>query len=210
MNYFNRILRLLAGLFIFSIAIAVSIRANIGVAPWDVFHQGLGVVFNMTIGRASIYVGLVIVGVNFILKEKIGLGTLLNMVLIGLLLDWVFSINIIPISTNLIQGIVMLIVSMFFMAFASYLYIGSGFGAGPRDGFMVAMLKRTKLSVGMVRSGIEISALVMGTFMGGQLGIGTVILAFGIGPIIQLVFKCLKFDVKSVKHSYLIGNRKNT
>ena len=203
---FTRLLKLHLGLALFSVAIALMVKANIGVAPWDVFHQGISLILGISFGQAAIGVGLAIMCVSFFLKEKIGYGTISNMILIGLFIDWLFVLDIIPISNHILVSVIMLITGMFLAGFASYLYIGAAFGAGPRDSMMVALVKKTGLSLARIRTIIEIVALVLGFFMGGQVGVGTLILALGIGPVIQLVFHYMKFDVKSVKHQWLIGD----
>lgn len=201
--FLKNLLRLVLGLLLYALGIVLSINANLGVAPWDTFHQGLSSLINITFGQASIAVGFIIVLLNLYLKEKIGIGTILNMVLIGVFIDLIFSYNIIPIMDTFISGLVMIILSMFVIALASYCYIGARFGSGPRDGLMVGLTKKTGHPVGLIRGLIELSVLFIGFLLGGKVGIGTVILAFGIGPIVQFTFNKLNFRVSDVKHIYL-------
>lgn len=200
-----RLIKLHVGLALFSLAISLMVKANIGVSPWDVFHQGISNVTGMSFGTASIVVGLAILVVSFALKERIGYGTLSNMVIIGLIIDWIFAIDLIPQSANLWVGLGMLLLGMVLTGFASFLYISAAFGAGPRDSMMVALVKRTGRSVGTIRTLIELTALCFGYLMGGQVGIGTLILALGIGPTIQYIFKLMAFDIKTVQHQWLFG-----
>lgn len=202
MTLIQRLIKLHIGLFLFAFAIALMVNANIGVAPWDVFHQGLAKRTGLTFGQASILVGFVIVIISYFMKERFGYGTLSNMVLIGWFIDLIFQSGLVPLASNMVLGLVMITLGMVIAGFASFLYISAGFGAGPRDSMMVALVKKTGLSVSRIRSLIELSALVIGYLLGGQVGIGTLILAFGIGPIVQWVFKLVKFDVKSVKHQW--------
>ncbi|MCK8058968.1 MULTISPECIES: YitT family protein [unclassified Fusibacter] len=195
--------RMLLGLFLYALGIGITIKAHLGVSPWTVFHQGMSNVFPISLGQAVILTGLIIVVLNYLFKEKIGLGTLLNMSLIGVFIDWLFKLNLIPNSTTMVTGILMLVSGMFTIAIASWLYIGAGLGAGPRDGLMVILTKKTNKPVGLIRALIEFAALMLGILMGGKVGIGTAILVFGIGPIIQLTFKLVRFDVKKVEHRYL-------
>lgn len=202
-QFINRLARLLFGLFLYSLGIVFTIRANIGYAPWDVFHAGLGMTFGMSIGSASIIVGAVIIVITALMGEKTGLGTLLNMLLIGFFLDMLLSISLIPVMKNFPSGLALMTAGLFVISFASYFYIGSGFGAGPRDSLMVALNRKTGLSVGFCRAGIELTAVVTGWLLGGMAGAGTVVSAFAIGFCIQLTFRLLRFDPAGVRHSNL-------
>lgn len=204
-----RLLKLHLGLFLFALAISLMVRANIGVAPWDVFHQGISRVTGISFGVASILVGLGILMIALLFKERIGYGTLSNMVLIGIFIDWLFAWELVPQAQGLVTGLVMLVSGMILTGFASFLYMSAAFGAGPRDSMMVALVKRTGKSVATIRTAIEMTALFFGFLMGGQVGIGTVILAIGIGPTIQFVFKLMAFDVKTIQHQWLFGGVRN-
>jgi len=199
--FFIRIFNTLTGLIFYTFGIVFTIKANIGYAPWDVFHVGLAGKTGLSIGTVSIIVGMVIVIIVTILREKFGLGTILNMILIGLLLDIIFPY--IPIAKTLIAGFIMLIGGLFIISLGSYFYIKSAFGVGPRDNLMVVLARRTKLPVGLCRFIIELLAVVIGWFLGGMVGVGTVISAAAIGLCIQITFKVFKFDVTAVKHETL-------
>ena len=203
-QFLFRVARLIAGLFLYSLGIVFTIQANIGYAPWDVFHAGLVKTIGVTMGMASIFVGFAIVIIVVLLGEKIGLGTVLNMLLIGAFLDMILMPSIIPLAAGFVSGVFMLAVGLFIIAFASYLYISSGFGAGPRDSLMVAITRKTKLPVGVCRAVIETAAVVIGWFLGGMAGVGTIISAFGIGFCIQIVFRLLKFDVAAIMHETIL------
>lgn len=202
-NYPIRLVRMVAGLFFFAVGIVMTINANIGLAPWDVFHQGLSNVLGITMGQASIMVGAAVVAGDYFLGEKIGLGTLGNMVLIGLFIDFLMLNNLIPQMQVFWAGVIQMVVGLFVIGVASFLYIGAGMGCGPRDGLMVALLKKSGRSVSLIRGILEGGALVLGWLLGGTAGVGTVITAFLTGPMVQLAFKVLRFDVKGVQHSYL-------
>jgi len=189
------------GLMLFSIGIVMNIKANIGYAPWEVFHVGISNTTGLSIGLVSIIVGLILILIVMALKEKLGLGTILNMLFIGLFID-VF-IMLIPIAKNPIIGTVMLLAGLFILSFGSYLYIKSAFGAGPRDSLMVVLARKTKLPVGLCRSIIELSVMVIGWLLGGMIGFGTAISVIAIGFCIQITFKAFKFDPKAVKHENL-------
>lgn len=201
--FYLRFLRLLFGLLLYSLGIVMTLKASIGYAPWEVFHVGLAKSTGISIGNASIAAGLVIGIAAVLLGEKLGLGTILNMVFIGIFLDIILKFNWIPEATGLLQGLPLLIGGLFVISLASYFYIGSGFGAGPRDSLMVALTRRTRLPVGLCRGTIEILAVLVGWRLGGMVGIGTVISAFAIGFCIQTTFRLLKFDATSVSHETL-------
>lgn len=182
------------------------INASLGLSPWDVLHQGLSQKIGITMGTASICVGALVVMLDAILGENIGWGTVLNMTFIGVFMDLITFSNLIPISNSFIAGVIMLILGMAFMGFGTVLYMGCGLGSGPRDGLMVAIQKRTKKPVKLIRGTIEIGALVVGYILGGKVGIGTVITAIGLGHIIQIVFKVCKFDSSKMKHRFILDD----
>ena len=202
-HFIVRICRMTFGLFLYALGIVATIKANIGYAPWDVFHVGLANTFGFSIGLSSIMVGLVIVIILILLKEKIGLGTISNMILVGLFIDLILFINLIPTPNSLVLSILMLIAGLFSISIGSYYYMGTAFGSGPRDSLMVVLKKKTKIPVGICRSIIELFATISGWLLGGMVGIGTVISVIGIGFCIQITFKILRFDVASIKHESL-------
>ena len=204
-----RLLSLVFGLFLYALGIVLSIRANIGYAPWDVFHVGLTQKLGFSIGTASIITGAAIVGIVIVLGEKIGLGTLCNMVLIGVFIDLIFSFNVIPLLESLVFGILMLAMGLFVISIGSYFYIKAAFGAGPRDSLMVVLNRRTRLPIGVCRSMIELTVTVIGWVLGGMVGIGTVISVIAIGFIIQLTFALFKFVPATVEHETLRQTYKN-
>ena len=202
-QFLTRLVRLIWGLFLYALGIVVTLNAHIGYAPWEVFHVGLSKTAGITIGTASILTGVIIGLASLFLGEKLGLGTILNMVLIGIFLDIILGFNILPIANSMALGIPMLVSGLFIISLASYWYIGSGFGAGPRDSLMVALTRKTGMPIGLCRGAIEIMAVLAGWWLGGMVGIGTIISAFSIGFCIQTTFKLLKFDAKTVKHETL-------
>lgn len=208
-TFYLRFLRLIFGLFLYALGIVITLKAHVGYAPWDVLHVGLAKSTGISIGLASILVGILIVAVAFFLGEKIGLGTILNMILIGVFLDFILKLNLIPTMDKFIWGVIMLIVGLFVISFATYFYIGSGFGAGPRDSLMVSLARKTKLPIGFCRGTIEVIAVVVGWKLGGMVGIGTVIAALAIGFCIQITFRVLKFDPKKIEHQDLTDTYKS-
>lgn len=193
-----RFLRLMFGLFLYALGIVLTIRANVGYGPWEVFHAGLGKTLGMSIGNASILVGLAIIGITLAMGERIGVGTILNMVVIGIFIDLLLGSGIIPPVGNLWAGIAVLLLGLYSISIGSFFYIGSGFGAGPRDGLMVVLTRRLGLPVGLIRSAIELSATLCGWLLGGMVGIGTLISGLAIGFCIQTTFGLLKFDPTNI------------
>ncbi len=195
--------KLIFGLFLFAVGIVLTINANIGLQPWDIFHQGLSKVIHMTMGQTSILVGLIIIIFNIFLNEKVGTGTIANMLIIGLFIDVLMLNHILPETNHFLMGVVMMFVGLFIIGVGSYFYLGVGWGAGPRDGLMVALTKKTKKSVRFVRNSIEITVSFAGFLLGGQIGVGTVITAVTMGYIVQFTFKVFKFDVSEVQHRFI-------
>jgi uncharacterized membrane protein YczE len=198
-----RFIRLFGGLGLYAFAISLTINANLGLGPWDVFHQGVAKNMGITIGQASIMVSVILVILNIIFKEKIGWSTLADMLCIGLFLDLILLSNIVPICNTFISGIIMLGFGILLMGFAIYLCISASLGCGPRDALMVVLIKKTNISTRIVRSCIEVSVLIAGYLLGGFVGVGTVVIALGIGFSIQLAFKIFKLDIKEVKHRFI-------
>jgi len=198
-----RLLSLLVGTFLTALGIVVTIKANVGYAPWEVFHVGLALTTKMSIGVASIVAGVVIVSIVTICGEKIGIGTICSMVLTGVFIDLIFMLNIIPLVVNLTVGIVVLIAGLFIISAGTYFYIHSAFGAGPRDNLMVVLHRKTKLPVGICRCIVELSVTLTGWILGGMVGIGTVISVIAIGVCIQITFALFKFDPAAVEHETL-------
>lgn len=202
-SFLFRLSILILGLSLFSLGIVITVNANIGLSPWDIFHQGLSKKFNITMGQASLIVGLIIIIINFAMKEKVGIGTILNVFLISFLMDLLFKSGLIPIAENWIYGSLELIIGLLIIGLASYFYLCAGLGAGPRDGIMVVLTKKTGIDVAIVRNSIEIAAAISGYLLGGKLGLGTVICALTVGFFVKLFFNLFKTDIKAIKHDYL-------
>ncbi|HEU5012417.1 MAG TPA: hypothetical protein VFT66_07725 [Roseiflexaceae bacterium] len=182
-----RWLTLLAGLIMFGVGLALIVRANLGLGPWDVLHQGLSRHTGVPIGTVSIPVGLLILLAWLPLGERPGWGTLLNVVMIGLVLDGVLLL--LPDVANLAARAVLLVAGIVVTGAGSGLYLSAQIGAGPRDGLMLGLSRKTGWSIRTVRTLIELSALVVGWLLGGTVGIGTLAFAFGIGPIVQVALR---------------------
>lgn len=193
-----RLVRLFAGLFAYGLAIALILRAGLGASPWDVFGQGVGATFGVSFGTATILISVVVLLLWIPLRQRPGWGTLANALLVGVFAD--LSLAALPAATALplwapLAQAAFLGLGLILLALASALYIGAGLGPGPRDGLMTGIVSRTGWPVWVVRSGIEVSATVAGWFLGGTVGLGTAVFAFGIGPLIQIALRLLRVDL---------------
>ena len=191
------------GIVLFSFGLVFVIRANIGAAPWDVLHTGIAATAGVSIGTASIAVGIVVIIIIKLWGHKLGFGTIANMLLVGIFVDVILKIDIIPKMNNIAPALAMIIAGWFSISTGSYFYIKSAFGAGPRDSLMVLLAQKTKLPVGICRGMIELVVTITGWLLGGMVGFGTVIYVIGIGFCIQITFRLFKFDVTVVKHESL-------
>lgn len=201
-KYFTRISKLTLGLFLYALGLVMNIHANIGLAPWEAFGAGVSLKTGITYGNASIIIGLVILlAVVLFLKEKVGIGTILNILLIGAFIDILQALNIIPYMKSFISGVLLLITAQVIISFATYFYIAPGLGCGPRDTLMVGLCKKfPSVPVGAIRGLIEGTVLIIGYLLGAKVGLGTVISVFGIGFTMQMVFNLMHFNLRAVAH----------
>ena len=179
----RRLSQLFLGLALYGASMAVMLRAALGLDPWDVFHQGLSGRVGLSIGIVVNLVGLLVLLLWIPLRQKPGIGTVANVVMIGTCMDLTLAV-LSPISGLPLQ-IAALIVSVVANGLAGALYIGAGLGPGPRDGLMTGLARRTGWSLRLVRTSIELVVLAAGWALGGTVGVGTVLYAFTIGPLVQ-------------------------
>lgn len=178
---------LLAGLTGYGFSMAVMVRAGFGLDPWDVFHQGLTHHTAMTIGVASAVVGVVVLLGWIPLRNKPGISTVANVVVIAVTVD--AALAVLPTPSALPVRAAMMLGAVLLNALSTVLYVGAGLGPGPRDGLMTGLVARTGLSVRLVRTAIETMVLTAGWLLGGSVGLGTVVYAFGIGPLVQFILR---------------------
>ena len=200
MTYIRKLINVFLGIILYALGVVITIEARIGFSPWEVFHAGLANVLNLQIGTISIGVGLILITITTIFGEKIGMATVLNIIFVGLTVNLILNAEIIPTSKRFSFSIIQMTVGLFIMVFATYLYLSTGLGAGPRDAFMVLINRRTGIKVGIVRSLIEITVTILGALMGGLFGWGTIMAAVIIGIALQTVFRIFKFDPRTVEH----------
>jgi uncharacterized membrane protein YczE len=182
------LVQLIVGLVLFGVGIGLMLQSDLGVPPWDVLHQGLARRFGLTVGIWSIIVSVVVLLFWLPLRERYGLGTLLNAVIIGLVID--LTAVVFPKATTTEVAWFMLLGGVVLIGIASGLYIGANLGPGPRDGLMTGIAKRGP-SIRLTRAVIEIAVLTIGWILGGRFGIGTIVFALAIGPLVQYVLPLL-------------------
>lgn len=182
-----RLVYLFVGLTLFALAMALMIRAGLGVDPWDVFHMGLATKVPLSLGTIVVMVGVAVLLAWIPLRQWPGFGTICNAVWIGIALD-VF-LRVLPPMHALPSQVAMLAVAIVINGLGGAMYIGSHFGAGPRDGLMTGLHLRTGLSIRLVRTVLELGVLGIGWLLGGPVGIGTLAYALLIGPSTQFFFR---------------------
>lgn len=175
----RRLPRLAGGLVLFGVGIGLMVRADLGLGPWDVLHQGVSERIGLGIGTVTILTGIVVLALWLPLRERPGLGTVANVVVIGLVVD--VTLLVVDEPGSLPVRALLLLLGVYAFGPGSGLYIGAGLGPGPRDGLMTGLARRGH-SVRAVRTGIELTVLAVGAVLGGSVGIGTVLFALTIGP----------------------------
>ena len=192
--YARRLAQLVLGLVLFGTGLWLGLQAALGVGPWDVLHGGLSEQLGTPFGRTSIAVGFVVLVVAVLSGVRPGVGTVLNVLVVGAVIDVLLAT---PLLDGLGDGALALrllavVGGIALVAVGSALYLGAHLGPGPRDGLMVAISRRTGWSVGVARGLLECTVLLLGVLLGGPVGPGTLVFALGIGPAVQLAFRVLR------------------
>jgi uncharacterized membrane protein YczE len=178
----RRLPRLIVGLVLFGVGIAMMVIADLGLAPWEILHQGISVNTGIPIGTVGIVTGILVLLLWIPLRERPGIGTIANVLLIGIVID--LTLWVAPDRVDAAwQQWALLVGGTLVIAVGSGLYIGAGLGPGPRDGLMTGLGARG-IPIGLARAFIEVSVLIGGWALGGTVGIGTVVFAFGVGPLV--------------------------
>lgn len=193
-KYFFRLLVVIVGLFFYAFGIVLTYRSGVGLDPWDVFHQGISRHTPLSFGIANIVVGATLIVLTLALKVYPGVGTILNMFLIGSFVDLLLRFNIVPDLGHLalFWRLLLNAAGVGVIGLGTAFYMTPRLGAGPRDGLMMRLHTLTGLRVAIVRTSIEVCVLIIGFLLGGTLGIGTLIFALGIGPAVEGSFYLLK------------------
>ncbi len=198
------------GLFGFGVGVYLTIQANIGVAPWDTFYLGINKVTGIQYGNISIAASIIIILIDvFVLKERIGIGTLLDAVVVGKTVDLMNWLNLVPAQQNMIIGVILMLIGLFIMGFSQYLYMQAGLSCGPRDSMLVGISKKIpKVKVGYIGTAILITVFILGWLLDGPIGVGTIIAVALQGMLMQVAFNIMKFDPKDITHQDLIQSMK--
>ena len=187
--YAEKLARCVTGLAFFGFGITLFLRANLGLAPWDIFHKGLSKKLDISIGLVIVGVGLLLLLLWIPLRQRPGVGTILNALEIGFVVN--LTKPLVGEPDQLVMRTLMVIAGVLVIALGSALYIGAGLGSGPRDGLMLGLSKRSiagrQISIRLARTVIELTVMVAGLFLGGSIGVGTLIFMFGIGPLVQQI-----------------------
>ena len=183
------------GIALYGASLAMMIRATLGNASWDVLHQGMALHLPISIGTAVVVMSLVVLLFWIPLRELPGLGTVANAFAVGIAVD--VTLAFLGAPDDLWARGLLMVVGVVLNAWATALYIGSQFGPGPRDGLMTGLHRRTGVSIRLVRTGLEVAVVVVGWLLGGVVGVGTVLYALAIGPLVQVLLPLSIVEVRS-------------
>ena len=198
-------LRIIIGLFIFAFGVHLTIFANIGLAPWDCLGMGISYHTPLNYGLSMTIMAVIILGIDLLLKEKIGFGTIIDALLTGNFVQLYNTFNPFKLNTSLPLGIVIMLTGFVFMAFGMAVYMKCEQCCGPRDSLLVGLGKRMpRVPIGIVEVILWAMVLLVGWLLGGPVGIGTVISTFGAGLVMQLVYWIIHFDPRTLKHRGVI------
>ena len=198
-------LRIIFGLLVFAFGVHLTIFANIGLAPWDCLGMGIAKHTPLNYGLSMTLMALVILGIDLLLKERIGFGTIIDAVLTGNFVQMYNDLNPLEENRSIWLGILIMLCGFVFMALGMWIYMKGEQCCGPRDSLLVGLGKRMpKVPIGIVEVLLWAAVLLAGWLLGGPVGIGTLISTFGAGLVLQLVYHLLRFEPRKVKHYSLI------
>ena len=183
-----------ASLFVNGFGVYLTIQANIGAGPWDVLN----------LGTASICVSLTILAIDVLMREPIGIAMFIDAIVVGKAVDLFNRLHVVPACRSPFVGVPVMIAGLFVMAYTQFAYMSAALGCGPRDTLLVGLAKRlNRLPIGAVSIALLSLATLTGWLLGGPVGVGTLICAFGTGPIMQLAFRTVRFDATKIRHQHL-------
>ena len=198
-------LQIAAGLLVFAFGVHLTIYANIGLAPWDCLGMGISYHTPLSYGISMTVVALLVLGVDLLLKERIGYGTIIDALLTGNFVQMFNDFNPLPENHSLWIGIAAIFVGFVFMALGMYIYMKAGQCCGPRDALLVGIGKRfPRVPIGYVQIAMWAVVLLAGWLLGGPVGIGTLISTFGAGAVMQAVYNIIRFEPRDVKHRSVV------
>ena len=191
-------------LFLNGFGVFLTIHADIGAAPWDVFNLGLSKTLGILYGNVSISVSLAVLLVDILMKEPIGIAMFIDTVVVGKAVDFFDRIRIIPAPKSFPGSVIMMLTGLWVMGYTQFFYMSASLGCGPRDTLLVGLKKRlSKIPIGVVSIFLLGLVTLIGSLLGGKVGIGTLICAFGTGPIMQFAFHSVHFDAAGICHQRL-------
>jgi uncharacterized membrane protein YczE len=194
-------LQIAAGLLVFAFGVHLTIFANIGLAPWDCLGMGMANHTPLNYGLSMTCIAVAILGLDLLLKERIGFGTIIDALLTGNFVQLFNDLNPLPANENTWAGIALMLVGFVFMALGMWIYMSAGQCCGPRDALLVGLGKRLpRLPIGLVGIMLWAVVLVAGWLLGGPVGIGTIISTFGAGLVMQLVYNAVGFEPRDIVH----------
>lgn len=202
-RYARRLGQLLLGQAISAVGVTMILNANVGPEPWSVLQQGMSVSMGVTYGTAAMIVGAAVLLIAVLFGESFGIGTLANIFLCPALIDALLASGWIPEMHSLWSGLLLLLAGIEILALGTCYYMTSTLGSGPRDALMVVLARKTRRSVGFCRVAVEILAVLIGWRLGGQVGVGTLLGAFGVGLLINLNFSWLGFRAQDAHQENL-------
>ncbi len=196
-------LRLLAGLWLFGAGLALMVRANLGLSPWDVLHDAISSLSPLSFGQAVIAVSVLVLAVAVALRVRPGAGTVANALLVGAFTDAMLQLRLLAnlTSASLPPRVMAMMLGICGIALGTALYNAAGWGAGPRDALMLGVAGRARRSVGTARAAIEASVLILGLALGGSVGFGTVAFVMLIGPSINISFRLVGMEAREAETS---------
>ena len=193
--------RIVFGLLIFALGVHCTIRADLGLAPWDCFGMGISYHTPLNYGLSMTVMGVVILLIDVLLKEKIGFGTIIDALLTGNFVQLFQDLDPFPKTRSLWAGVLIILLGLALMAVGQYFYMKSAQCCGPRDALLVGLGKRLrKLPIGAVQVLLWGTVLLFGWLLGAPVGVGTLVCTFGSGVVMQLIFSLIKFEPRSVEH----------
>lgn len=212
MNRKNIILgwiRILFGLTLFAFGVHLTIRADLGLAPWDCLGMGISFHTPLNYGLSMTMTGLIVLGIDLLMKEKIGFGTIIDAIFTGNAAQFFNDFDTFIYSKNTITGIVIILAGLAVMAIGQYFYMTSAQCCGPRDTLLIGLGKRLhKLPIGAVQLLLLATVLLTGWLLGGPVGIGTIVSTFGCGIVMQIIYSIIKFEPRDVVHKSVFATVK--
>lgn len=192
-------------LFANGFGIYLAIQANIGVGPWDVLSIGVSKTLGILYGTASVAISFAILAVDVLLREPIGLAMFIDAVVVGKTVDFFNYLDLVQPCSSLLSGVGMMLLGLVILAYTQYFYMSAALGCGPRDTLLVGLAKRfQRIPIGAVSIALLSAVTLAGWLLGGPVGVGTLIFAFCMGPIMQFAFHTVRFDATAIRHQHLL------